>query len=122
MHVGVLSVIALLGIIVIGCAGDAIAPADSAAAAPGEDSNLIPALYAAPADIAFVTVSEVSADIVGPDDATFLGSGYAVEVLAPVPAVNDGSVLPIAPAGPESVAPPAHDAGPNILSPPLDAK
>ena len=46
MHVGVLSVIVLGAIFVSGCTGE-IAPADSAAAAPGEDSNLIPALYAA---------------------------------------------------------------------------
>ena len=126
MHVGVPSVIALLWVIFVsGCAGNEITPAKSAAPAPGS-RNPITALYAAPADSAFVTVSDVSTDIVGPDDVsfpvTFLGSGYAVEVLAPVPAVNDGSVLPIAHAGPESVAPPAHDAGPDILSPPLDAK
>ena len=82
MNVGVQSVIALLGaIIVMGCAGSEIAPADSAATAPGIEDP-VAALYAAPADVAFFTVSDIRADIVGLGDvpfATLYGYGYAAE-------------------------------------------
>ena len=81
MHVGVPSVIALLWVVLVsGCAGNEIAPAK--ATAPGWDSN--PALHAAPTDVAFFTVSDIRADIVGPDAVPFdgitlYGYGYAAE-------------------------------------------
>ena len=84
MNVGVPSVIALLWVILAsGCAGNEIAPAESAATAPG-DSDPVTALYAAPADVAFFTVSDIRADIVGPDAVPFdgitlYGYGYAAE-------------------------------------------
>ena len=81
MHVGVPSVIALLWVIVIsGCAGNEIAPATSDAPAPG-DSDSVTALYAAPTDVAFISVSDIRADIVGPDGVPFAATfyGYAAE-------------------------------------------
>ena len=81
MNVGVPSAIALLWVIFVsGCAGNEIAPAE-AASAPG-DSDPVAALYAAPTDVAFFTVSDIRADIVGPGDvpfATLYGYGYAAE-------------------------------------------
>lgn len=78
MKLGVLSVIAtLLAIIVIGCTGgNAIAPATSdAAPAPGNGDPLA-ALYATPADVAFVTVSDGPAGM--PLDAyAILGYSFA---------------------------------------------
>ena len=83
MHVGVPSVIALLWVMLVsGCAGNEIAPAESAAAPAPGDSSPVAALYAAPADVAFFTVSDIRADIVGPGDvpfATLYGYGYAAE-------------------------------------------
>ena len=85
MHVGVPSIIALVWVILVsGCAGNAIAPAEkSAAPAPG-NGDPVTALYAAPADVAFITVSDIRADIVGPDGVPFdaitlYGYGYAAE-------------------------------------------
>ena len=151
MNVGVPSVIALLWVILVsGCAGNEIVPAEkSAAPAPG-DSSPITALYAAPTDVAFITVSDIRADIVGPDgvpfDATFLGYGYAAEG-ALVPPLED---LALALTEADAVAPPFNvdidldaffasaidehapvvlerapemqRAGWDSLSPPLDAK
>ena len=92
MNVGVPSVIAtMLAIIVIGCTGgNEIAPATSAAAPVPGNGDPLGALYAAPADVAFITVSDVEADIVGPADLPFdayalLGYSYAAE-LVPVAA------------------------------------
>ena len=150
MHVGVPSVIALLWVVLVsGCAGNEIAPAKAAAAAPGWDSN--PALHAAPTDVAFITGSDIRADIVGPgavpfDGITLYGYGYAAEG-ALVPPLED---LALALTEADAVAPPFNvdidlDAffasaidehapvmlerapemqrvGPDILSPPLDAK
>lgn len=91
MKLGVPSVIALLAIIVIGCTGgNEIAPATSDAPAPGNGDPLA-ALYAAPpADVAFVTVADVEADIVGPDALPFdpfylYGYGAALVVPSVVP-------------------------------------
>ena len=151
MHVGVPSVIALLWVIFVsGCAGNEITPAKSAAPAPGS-RNPITALYAAPADVAFISVSDIRADIVGPDGVPFdaitlYGYGYAAEG-ALVPPLED---LALALTEANAVAPPFNvdidlDAffasaidehapvvlerapemqrvGPDILSPPLDAK
>ena len=119
MNVGALSVIALLGIIVIGCAGGEIAPADSAATAP-EDGDPIAALYAAPAEVAYVTVSDFSADIVGPADgppaAAFFGYSYEAELVTPFVDNLDGYPLPPPSlTGPKAVASPALDAGPDIV-------
>lgn len=79
-------VIALVAIIVMGCTGNEIAPATSdAAPAPGNGDPLA-ALYAAPADVAFVTVADVQADIVGPEALPFdpfYGYGYAAELVVP---------------------------------------
>ncbi len=79
-------VIALVAILVMGCTGNEIAPATSdAAPAPGNGDPLA-ALYAAPADVAFVTVADVQADIVGPDALPFdpfYGYGYAAELVLP---------------------------------------
>ena len=140
MHVGVPSVIALLWVMLIsGCAGNEIAPAESAAPAPG-DSAPVAALYATPPNGAFLTVGDLRADIVGPDDvpfdATFLGYGYAAELVTPFDATfidHDNAALapheeevpgraaaPVL-AGPEMMAPPAHDSGWHSLPPP-DAK
>ena len=91
MHVGVPSVIALMAILITGCAGNEIVPAASAAPTPGNGDPLA-ALYAAPTDVAFISVSDIRADIVGPDglplDAyyTFLGYGFepAAEVVLPL--------------------------------------
>ena len=83
MKLGVPFVIALLAIIVIGCTGgNEIAPATSdATPAPGNGDPL-GALYAAPADVAFVTVSDGPVGL--PLDAyTFLGYGYAAELVVP---------------------------------------
>ncbi len=75
-------VIALVAIIVMGCTGNETAPATSdAAPAPGNGDPLA-ALYAAPADVAFVTVSDGPVGL--PRDAyTFLGYGYAAELVVP---------------------------------------
>ena len=130
MHVGVPSIIALVWVILVsGCAGNEIAPAEqSAAPAPG-DGDPITALYAAPADVAFITVSDLSADIVGPDDvsfdATFFGYRYAAELVPPfVDRLDDDNTLaPPVLAGPESVAPPvSNNSGWDSLSAPPDAK
>ena len=140
MQVGVPSVIALMWVVIVsGCAGNEIAPAESAAPAPG-DSAPVAALYAAPPNGAFLTVGDVTADIVGPDDvpfdATFLGYGYAAELVAPFDAtfIDHDNAAELAPhkevpgraaapvlAGPEMMAPPAHDSGWHSLPPP-DAK
>ena len=137
MNVGV-PFIALWAFIVVGCAGNEIVPAASAAPAPG-DSDPVAALYAAPADVAFITVSDISADIVGPDDvpfdATFLGYRYATASVTPFDGAAPGHgyaemaahkrfqvALPSVAAGPETVVPPANDAGWDTLSPPPDAK
>ena len=82
VKLGVPSVIALGAIIVMGCAGTDIAPATSdAAPAPGNGDPLA-ALYAAPADVAFVTVSDGPVGL--PLDAyAFLGYGYAAELVVP---------------------------------------
>ena len=150
MHVGVPSVIALLWVVLASCAGNEISPAEqSAAPAPG-DGDPITALYAAPADVAFITVSDITANIVGPADvpfaATFYGYGYAAElvtpfetldaaltapdaisyvhaeVVAPFADLDNGTLPPPVLAGPEMVAPPANDADGDILSAPPDAK
>ena len=148
MHVGVPSVIALLWLIFVsGCAGNEISPAEqSAAPAPGDSD---PVTAPRPTSL-FVTVSNISADIVGPDDvpfaATFRGYGYATElvppfetraaaltapnaisyvhaeVVAPLADLDYGTPPPSVHAGPESAPPPANDAGPDILSVPPDAK
>ena len=129
MNVGVPSLIALMWVVIVsGCAGNEIAPAESAAPAPG-DSDPVAALYAAPADVAFITVSDITADIVGPDvvsfDTTFLGYGYAAELGAPfVDHLDDNDTLPPPVlAGPETVAPPvSNNIGWDSLSAPPDAK
>ena len=141
MNVGVPSVIALMwAILVSGCAGNEIAPAEKTAAPAPGDSDPVAALYAAPTDVAFFTVSDLRADIVGPDgvpfDATFLGYGYAAELVAPFDAtfIDHDHAAELAPhkkvpgraaapvlAGPEMMAPPAHDSGWHSLPPP-DAK
>ena len=133
MHVGVPSVIALTWVMLIsGCAGNEIAPA--------EDSAPVAALYATPPNGAFITVGDLRADIVGPDDvpfdATFLGYGYAAELVTPFDAtfIDHDNAAELAPheevpgraaapvlAGPEMMAPPAHDSGWHSLPPP-DAK
>ena len=109
MHVGVFSVIVLLGaILASGCTGTEIAPADSAATAP-QDGDPIAALYAAPADVAFITVGDIRADIVVPTGgqpaAAFFGYSYEAELVTPFVDPLDGHTLP-----------PAHAAGPDILS------
>ena len=64
-----------------------------------------------PADVAFITVSDLTADIVGPDDvsfdATFFGYRYAAELVTPfVDRLDDDNTLaPPVLAGPETVAP-----------------
>ena len=125
MNVGVPSLIALWAIIVSGCAGNEISPAVSAATAPG-NGDPIAALYAAPADIAFITVSDISAAIVGPADvppAAFLGYSYEPEMVAPfVELLDDDTLSPPILAGPETVTSPASDIGWDSLSPPPDAK
>ena len=84
MKLGVPSVIAFLAIIVIGCTGgNEIAPATSAAAPAPGNSDQLAALYAAPADVAFLTVADVGpADL--PNEAyAFIGYGYAAELVVP---------------------------------------
>ena len=84
MKLGVLSVIAtLLAIIVIGCTGgNEIAPATSDAVPVPGNGDPLAALYAAPADVAFVTVSDGPAGL--PLEAyAFLGYGYAAELVVP---------------------------------------
>ena len=125
MHVGVPSVIALLWVILVsGCAGNEISPAQEAAAPAPGDSSPVTALYAAPTDGAFVTVSDIRADIVGPDGmsvATFYGPANATE-LAPLEEVPGRAAAPVL-AGPKTMAPPANDVGWDILiTPPPDAK
>ena len=91
MHVGVPSIIALLWVILVsGCAGNEIAPAENRPRQRQGMEQPITALYAAPADVAFITVSDLTADIVGsrttcrsmPSPLT--ATGYAAE-LALVP-------------------------------------
>ena len=103
MNVGFLTVIALCGLILIGCTGTEIAPADSAATAPGIGSPGT-ALYAAPADVAFVTVSNIA----GPDGLLFdtLYGYYAAELVTPAPSLED---LDLALTAAEAVAPPFND-------------
>ena len=149
MNVGVPSVIALLWVILVSCAGNEIVPAEkSAAPAPG-DSSPITALYAAPTDVAFITVSDIRADIVGPADvpfaATFYGYGHAAELVtpfvirdtaltapdafsyvhaegvAPFADLDNGTLAPPVLAGPETETPPLSNDS-DILSPPPDAK
>ena len=120
MNVVVPCLVALGALMVAGCAGTEIAPADSAATAP-EDGDPIAALYAAPADVAFITVSDVRADIVGPADgpsgAAFFGYSYEAELVTPFVDHLDGDPLPPPSlTGQETVAPPAFDTGPTILS------
>ncbi len=85
MKVGVpIIVIAMVAILVMGCAGSEIAPATSDAPAPGNGDPLA-ALYAAPpAGAAFITVADV--DSVGPDALSFdpfYHYGYAAELVVP---------------------------------------
>ena len=87
MKVGVpVIVIALVAILVMGCAGNEIAPATSDA--PGNGDPLA-ALYAAPpAGDAFITVSDMEADIVAAADvpiyaADSYGYGYAAALVVP---------------------------------------
>lgn len=98
MNVGFLTVIALCGLILIGCTGAGIAPADAAATAPGivEDPA---ALYAAVADVAFVAVSA------GPDGLPFdtLYGYYAAELVTAHPPLEE---LALALTPVEAVAPP----------------
>ena len=128
MQVGVPSVIALMWVVIVsGCAGNEIAPAESAAPAPG-DSDPVAVLYAAPADVAFITVGDIAADLVGPDDvpfdAAFLGYSYTAELGAPFEVLDNGTLSPPPVlAGPEAVAPPvSNNIGWDILSAPPDAK
>ena len=129
MHVGVPSIIALVWVILVsGCAGNEIAPAEkSAAPAPG-NGDPVTALYAAPADVAFITVSDLTADLVGPDDVpfdtAFLGYRYAAELVTPFEVLDNGTLSPPPVlAGPETVAPPvSNNSGWDILSAPPDAK
>ena len=105
MNVAVFSTLALGALLAIGCAGEEIATADSAAPAPGS-SNPITALDAAPADVAFVTVSDIRADIVGPDGLPFdtlYGYGYAAELVTADPPLEE-LALALTPA--EAMAPP----------------
>lgn len=120
MNVVVPCLVALGALIAVGCAGTEIAPADSAATAP-EDGDPIAALYAAPADVAFITVGDIRADIVVPTDgqhaAAFLGESFFAAVTVPFVDHLDGYPLPPPSlTGPRAVAPPAHVAGPDILS------
>ena len=105
MNVAVVSVIVLLGaILASGCAGEKIAPAESAAPAPGA-SDPVAALYAAPADVAFFTVSDIRADLVGPGGVPLdplYGYGYVAEG-SPVPSLED---LALTLTAAEAVAPP----------------
>ena len=103
MNVGVPTVIALLwAIVVSGCAGNEIAPATSAAPAPGNGDPLA-ALYAAPpAGGAFITVGDMEADIVAAADVPFyaadlLGYGYGAALV--VPSVDDPWGAPFADLG-----------------------
>ena len=85
MKLGVPSVvIAFLAIIVIGCTGgNEIAPATSTAApAPGNGDPLA-ALYAAPADVAFLTVADVGPADLPLEAYAFIGYGYAAELVVP---------------------------------------
>jgi len=105
MNVGICSVIALCGLILIGCAGTEIAPADSAATAPGivEDPA---ALYAAVADVAFITVGDIRADSAGPNGLPFVGYGYyTAELVTAHPPLEE---LALALTAAEAVAPPYH--------------
>ena len=106
MNVGFLTVIALCGLILIGCTGTEIAPDDSAATAPGIGSPGT-ALYAAPADVAFITVGDIRADIVGPDELPFAtGYGYyTAELVTAHPPLEE---LALALTAAEAVAPPFH--------------
>ena len=99
MHMGVFSVIVLLGaILASGCTVE-----KPAATAP-EDGDPTAALYAAPADVAFVTVSDIRTDIVGPDGLSFDTSyGYAAELVTAYPSLDE-LALALTPA--EAVAPP----------------
>ena len=82
MKLGVLSVIALGAIIVMGCAGNEIAPATADAPAPGNGDPLAALYAAAPADVAFVTISDGPVGL--PLDAyAFLGYGYTAELVVP---------------------------------------
>ena len=107
MNVGFLTGIALCGLILIGCTGAGIAPADTAATAPGIVEDPVAALYAAPADVAFITVSDIRADIVGPDELPFAtGYGfYTAELVTAHPPLEE-LALALTPA--EAVAPPFH--------------
>ena len=135
MQVGVPSVIALVWVMLVsGCAGNEIAPAESAAPAPG-DSAPVAALYATPPNGAFLTVGDLRADIVGPDDvpfdATFIGYGYAAELVTPFDATfidHDNAALAPHEEVPGRAAAPVL-AGPEMQqpltgweAPPLDAK
>ena len=85
MKVGVpVIVIALVAILVMGCAGNEIAPATSDA--PGNGDPLA-ALYAAPpAGVAFITVSDMEADIVAAADVPIYAAdsyGYAAALVVP---------------------------------------
>ena len=115
MNVGFLTGIALCGLILIGCTGAGIAPADSAATAPGIVEDPVAALYAAPADVAFITVGDIRADIVGPDELPFTtGYGfYTAELVTAHPPLEE-LALALTPA--EAVAPPF-----NVVDVDLDA-
>ena len=109
------TVIALMAILITGCAGNEIVPAASAAPTPGNGDPLA-ALYAMPADAAYITVSDIEADIVGPDGLPFdpfYGYGYAAELVVPFADYDSAwgapfETLDLALAEPEAVAPPLH--------------
>lgn len=110
MNVGICSVIALCGLILIGCAGTEIAPAESAATAPGIGSPGT-ALYAAPADVAFITVG----DSAGPNGLPFdiIYGYYTAELVTAHPPLEE---LALALTAAEAVAPPF-----NVVDVDLDA-
>ena len=105
MHVVTSVMVALLAILVIGCTGEGIAPATSAAPAPvPADSDPLAALYAAPAGAAFIHVSDVAPDSVGPGDLpleayAFLGYSFAAAADVVVPVEFHTATATLAPFG-----------------------